>query len=88
MKKLPERIRVPLVWLVAPGSLPALSKALALRRTGSSLPFAICCSPILAARRQDAGADTSKLEQAIDTKVFDLYGLTADERKLVMEPSN
>ena len=43
---------------------------------------------ILAAKKQDADADTSKLEQAIETKVFDLYGLTTDERELVMDSTD
>ena len=43
---------------------------------------------ILAAKKQDADADTSKLEQAIETKVFDLYGLSTDERELVMDSTD
>jgi adenine-specific DNA-methyltransferase len=42
---------------------------------------------ILAAKKKDPNADTSELEQIIDTKVFDLYGLTEAERALVMAPA-
>ena len=40
---------------------------------------------ILAAKRRDAGADTTALEQEIDRLVYTLYGLTAAEKKLVEE---
>lgn len=50
--------------------------------------FTALTDRILAAKRQDADADTSKLEQAIETKVFDLYGLSEAERKVVLEPSS
>ena len=43
---------------------------------------------ILAAKKKDPNADTSELEQIIDTKVFDLYGLTEAERALVMAPAS
>jgi DUF1016 N-terminal domain/TaqI-like C-terminal specificity domain len=43
---------------------------------------------ILTAKLRGAGADTSELEQLIDTKVFDLYGLSEAERALVMAPAN
>ena len=38
---------------------------------------------IIAAKKADAGVDTSALEAEIDDIVFDLYGLTAEERALV-----
>lgn len=38
---------------------------------------------IIAAKKADANADTSALEAEIDDIVFDLYGLTAEERALV-----
>ncbi len=43
---------------------------------------------ILEAKKEDSTADTSKLEAAIETKVFDLYGLSDDERELVMAPNS
>ena len=39
---------------------------------------------ILAAQRKDPSADISEWVQAIDTKVFELYRLTVDERELVL----
>ena len=38
---------------------------------------------ILVAKKSDPSADTSALEAEIDEKVFDLYGLTPDEREIV-----
>ena len=38
---------------------------------------------ILAAKKADPNADTSALEAEIDDLVFDLYGLTAEEREIV-----
>ena len=38
---------------------------------------------ILAAKKKDPASDTSKWEAEIDEKVFDLYGLTPDEREIV-----
>jgi type I restriction-modification system DNA methylase subunit len=43
---------------------------------------------ILAAKKKNPNADTGELEHIIDTKVFDLYGLTEAERALVMAPAN
>ena len=40
---------------------------------------------ILAAKQRDAEADTSVLEREIDERVYRLYGLTADEIKIVEE---
>ena len=40
---------------------------------------------ILAAKRADAGADTSAHEAEIDRHVYGLYGLTPAEIKLVEE---
>ena len=42
---------------------------------------------ILAAKRADAGADTSALEAEIDRHVYALYGLTPAEIKIVEESS-
>ena len=39
---------------------------------------------IIAAKKVDPSADTSSLEAEIDSLVFDLYGLTAAERAIVM----
>ncbi len=38
---------------------------------------------IIAAKKTDPSADTSSLEAEIDEIVFDLYGLTAEERAIV-----
>ena len=38
---------------------------------------------ILAAKQRDAGADVSGLEGEIDQLVYALYGLTAEEIKIV-----
>ena len=38
---------------------------------------------IIAAKKSDPAADTSALEEEIDEKVFDLYGLTPEEREIV-----
>lgn len=38
---------------------------------------------ILVAKKADPNADTSALEAEIDDLVFDLYGLTAEEREIV-----
>jgi hypothetical protein len=40
---------------------------------------------VLVAKRADAAADTAGLEREIDARVYTLYGLTADEIKLVEE---
>jgi hypothetical protein len=40
---------------------------------------------ILAAKKEDPAADTSVLEEKIDELVFDLYGLTPEEREIVKE---
>lgn len=37
---------------------------------------------------KDAQADTSEFESQIDTLVYDLYGLTAEERELVESSEN
>ena len=42
---------------------------------------------ILAAKRADAGADTSALEAEIDRHVYALYDLTPEEIKIVEESS-
>ena len=38
---------------------------------------------ILAAKKQNVSADTRKEEREIDDIVFDLYGLTPEERKAI-----
>jgi len=40
---------------------------------------------VLAAKQVDPAADTAKLEDEIDELVYDLYGLTPDEKKIVKE---
>lgn len=40
-------------------------------------------SDFLATKKADSNADTSALEFKIDEKVFDRYGLTAEEREIV-----
>ena len=40
---------------------------------------------VLAAKRADPAADTSAMEWEIDQRVYALYGLTAEEIKLVEE---
>jgi adenine-specific DNA-methyltransferase len=42
---------------------------------------------ILKAKRADGAADTAALEREIDERVYRLYGLTADEIKIVEEHS-
>ena len=44
-----------------------------------------CVDRILAAKQADPAVDTTKLEDEIDELVYDLYGLTPDEKKLVKE---
>jgi len=38
---------------------------------------------IIVAKKADASADTSELEREIDELVYQLYGLTKEERKIV-----
>ncbi len=45
--------------------------------------IAIKVDDILTAKKSDPTADTSALEAEIDEKVFDLYGLTPEEREIV-----
>lgn len=47
------------------------------------LPFITLVDQILAAKKADPAADTSKWEAEIDELVFDLYGLTEEEKGLV-----
>jgi hypothetical protein len=42
---------------------------------------------ILKAKRADAAADTAAQEREIDERVYHLYGLTAEEIKIVEETS-
>ena len=42
---------------------------------------------MLKANRTDAAADTAALEREIDERVYRLYGLTAEEIKIVEETS-
>ena len=46
-------------------------------------PFIACVDRILAAKRVNLGADTSKLESEIDRLVYKLYELTDDEIAIV-----
>ena len=45
------------------------------------------CYPLLKAKRSDGAADTAALEREIDERVYRLYGLTAEEIKIVEESS-
>ena len=47
------------------------------------VPIASLVDSILSAKRGDPSADTSALEAEIDEKVYDLYGLTPEEREIV-----
>ena len=47
------------------------------------LTISIKVDEILAEKKSDPSADTSALESEIDEKVFDLYGLTPEEREIV-----
>ena len=46
-------------------------------------PIIALVDKILAAKKENPTADTSKWEAEIDEKVFDLYDLTPDEREIV-----
>jgi len=46
-------------------------------------PIIAIVDRILAAKKNDSTADTSALESQIDELVYDLYGLTKEERKIV-----
>ncbi|MFD2571089.1 Eco57I restriction-modification methylase domain-containing protein [Spirosoma soli] len=46
-------------------------------------PFISVVDAILSAKQGDSGADTSELESTLDALVFDLYGLTAEEQRMV-----
>ena len=46
-------------------------------------PIIALVDQILEAKKADLNADTSALESQIDEKVFDLYGLTPEEREIV-----
>jgi len=54
-----------------------------LAKSESALEHLVDC--ILAAKKADPAADTTKLEDEIDELVYDLYGLTPDEKKIVKE---
>jgi len=51
--------------------------------TDEQLPFITLVDQILAAKKSDPHADTSALENEIDQLVYELYGLTEEERKVV-----
>ncbi len=53
------------------------------RLSASEEKIAVHVRKILAAKRKDADADTSALEREIDALVYQLYGLTAEEIKVV-----
>ncbi len=42
-----------------------------------------CVDQILAAKQKDANADTSALERQIDKMVYELYGLTEEEIRII-----
>ena len=46
-------------------------------------PIIALVDEILVKKKADPNADTSALEEEIDERVFDLYGLTQDEREIV-----
>ena len=46
-------------------------------------PIIALVDKILAAKKADVGADTSELEKQIDELVYDLYGLSENERKII-----
>jgi type II restriction/modification system DNA methylase subunit YeeA len=47
------------------------------------IPFVNLVNQILAAKKQDPAADTSALEKEIDQLVYQLYGLTEEEIRIV-----
>jgi len=47
------------------------------------IPFINLVTQILAAKKQDPDADTSALEKEIDQLVYQIYGLTPEEQRLV-----
>ncbi len=49
----------------------------------SQLPFITLVDKILSAKKTDPQADTSQWEKAIDEKVYELYGLSQEEIKIV-----
>ena len=51
--------------------------------TAQQKPVIALVDKILAAKKENPAADTSKWEAEIDEKVFDLYDLTPDEREIV-----
>jgi hypothetical protein len=63
---------------VRPATSPSRQRA----QRGALVAFA---DRILKAKRTDATADTATLEREIDERVYRLYGLTAEEIKIVEE---
>ena len=53
--------------------------------TENQRPFVRLVDRILEAKAADPGADTSEMEEQIDSLVYDLYGLTEEERSAVGE---
>ena len=49
------------------------------------LPLVELVQEILALKKESPKADTAPLEAQIDELVFELYGLTAEERKIVLQ---
>jgi hypothetical protein len=47
------------------------------------IPFIHLVTQIIAAKKQDPNADTSALEKEIDQLVYQLYGLTEEEIRIV-----
>ena len=54
----------------------------------AQVPIVALVDRILAAKRRDARADTSEMEQEIDQQVYALYGLTPEEIQIVEESSH
>ena len=59
--------------------------AAARSRFGASYALVALVDRILKAKRADGAADTAALEREIDERVYRLYGLTAEEIKIVEE---
>jgi hypothetical protein len=53
-------------------------------KSKQQLPFITLVDKILTIKKSNPVADTTALEEKIDKLVFDLYGLTDEERKIVI----
>ena len=56
-------------------------------RWGTELLYIFLIEKILTAKKTNPKADTSEWEKEIDEKVYELYGLTEEEIKMVEESS-